>query len=278
MSPRFTHAVVSLPALDLRPRPDHRAELASQLLMGEVVRLGARRGGWLRVVNEADGYRGWVREWGLVAATAERAKRWRRLATGHVSAPLAIVRTTRGGGVSVGPVFFGCRLIAGRASAGWRAVELPDGRRGWLETAAVRMASGPVPGLLARLGTLWGTPYLWGGRTPAGYDCSALVQQVLGEQGSALPRDAHEQFRRSRPLPAGEPPREGDLAFFSAGRGRVAHVGIALGEGYFAHSRGVVRVNSIDPSNPLCDNDLLPQFRGWFRLVSEAGKASRDSR
>jgi len=268
MSARFTHAVVTLPALDLRPRPDHRAELASQLLLGEVVRLaGARRGGWLTVENEADGYRGWVREWGLVPAAAPRATRWRRLATGRIGAPLASVRTGPGEGASVSPVFFGGRVIAGRSRRGWRPVELPDGRRGWLAAADLRMPAERAPSLPGRLGTLWGTPYLWGGRTPAGYDCSALVQQVLAEQGIALPRDAEQQHRRCRALPAGEETREGDLAFFRAGRGPMAHVGIALGGAWFAHSRGTVRVNSMDPDNPMCDRDLLPQFQGWFRLI-----------
>jgi gamma-D-glutamyl-L-lysine dipeptidyl-peptidase len=262
---RLTHAVVSLPALDVRPEPRHAAELVSQLLMGETVRrLGrSRDGGWVRVRNDADGYSGWVRAWGLVPASAPRVARWRRRAGGRVSAPLSLVRAGRGTGGSVSPVFFGNRLIAGRASRGWCAVELPDGRRGFLPAAV--LAAGRRPRLEARVASLLGAPYLWGGRTPAGYDCSAFVQQVLLEQGVSLPRDARDQWRASVRLADPARPRPGDLAFFRRPGEPASHVGLALGAGLYAHCRGRVAVASVDSGNVLCDKELLPQFMGWFR-------------
>jgi len=258
-----THGVVSLPVLDVRPEPAHAAELVSQLLVGETVRVLERSpdGGWLKVRNEADGYSGWVRAWGVVPATASRVARWRALARGRIGAPMALVRAGRGTGASVSPVFFGGRLIAKRAQRGWSAVELPDGRRGFL--AASALAGSRPPGLEERVATLLGTPYLWGGRSPAGYDCSAFVQQVLLEQGVSLPRDAADQCQRSRPVTNGE--RAGDLAFFRRPGEPASHVGIALGGGYFAHCRGRVVVASVDDDNPLYDKDLRPQFMGWFR-------------
>ena len=264
-APRTTHAVVSLPALDLRTEPRHAAELGSQLLMGEIVRILGRSGeaGWVRVRNEADGYAGWVRAWGLVEASAARVEGWRARAKGRVAVPLAQVLTGRGSGAAVSPVFLGDRLIAGRAVNGFRPVELPDGRRGFLPAAA--LAGKARPTIEARVLTLLGTPYLWGGRTPAGYDCSAFVQQVLLEQGLSLPRDAKDQCRRSRRLPEGVEPRVGDLIFFRRPREKASHVGIALGGGYYAHSRGRVQVASIEPDNPLCDKDLLVQSMGWWR-------------
>ncbi len=256
-------AVVCLPVLDLRREPAHAAELGSQLLLGETVHMRgqARDTGWVRVRNDADGYEGWVRTWGLVPASAARAARWRRLARGRVTAPMALVRSGRGSGAGVSPVFFGNRLIAGSPSGGWSAVELPDGRRGFL--AASALGGSRPPKLEARVASLLGAPYLWGGRSPAGYDCSAFVQQVLLEQGLSLPRDAREQCRGSRRLERAE--RPGDLAFFRRPGEPASHVGIALGGGYFAHCRGRVAIASLEPGNPLFDNDLKPQFMGWYR-------------
>lgn len=272
MPARPTHAVVSLPILDLRPEPRHGSELRSQLLMGETVRLlpGRPREGWVRVRNEADGYPGWVRGWGLVPATAARAARWRKLATGRIGVPMALVlalpgkgRTTPArGAATVSPVFFGDRLIAGRSRGRWVPVELPDGRRGLLARSAL---AGAKPTLEARVGSLLGTPYLWGGRSPAGYDCSAFVQQVLLEQGVPLPRDARDQCRAARRLGPRATVRRGDLAFFRRPGEPASHVGVSLGGGYFAHCRGRVHIASLDPDNPLCDKDLLPQFMGWYR-------------
>ncbi len=269
------HAVVTLPALDLRIEPRHASELRSQLLLGETVTILATRGGgaWMRVRNEADGYVGWVRGWGLVPASRTRVARWKRLATARISTPLALVRTVGGRGTAgarshgpapaVSPVFFGNRVIAGRAGQGWVPVELPDGRRGRIPRSAV--AGTRRPTLEARVASLMGTPYLWGGRTPAGYDCSAFVQQVLLEQGIRVPRDAKDQCRAAVRLADGAPPRPGDLAFFRTPREAPSHVGLSLGGEYFAHCRGRVAVASLDPSNPLCDKELLPQFMGWYR-------------
>lgn len=266
-------AVVCLPALDLRVRPDHRAELGSQLLLGETVRTSAGRGGWCRVANEADGYSGWVRTWGLVPVTAARSAAWRRAASARVSAPITLVRARPGAGIGVGPLFFGSKVIPGRVRRGWIEVELPDARRGWVERSALALRRGETPSLLDRVTSLLGSPYLWGGRTPAGYDCSAFVQQVLLEQGVSMPRDAADQHERCRPLRGGELPVPGDLAFFADRGGRIGHVGVSLSGTHFAHARGRVAVASVDPRNALYDKELHPQLVGWFRPRRAGGAA-----
>jgi hypothetical protein len=274
-------AVVSLAALDVRRSPEHRSELGSQLLLGEVVRLLAtsRDGLWNRIENRADGYRGWVRNWGLVPVSAARAARW------HARARARVVRACVGatseprGGPLASPLFLNSRIIPTGSRGGFRSLELPDGRRAWVPAAAVVIGRGPGVDLLSRVRGLLGVPYLWGGRTALGFDCSGFTQQVLAEQGVALPRDAWQQFGMSRALPNGESARIGDLVFFAARGSRPSHVGIALGAGYYAHSRGRVMIGSTDPRNPLCDKQLLAQFvaarrpaRGVFWTLS--GKAA----
>ena len=80
-------AVVTIAALDLRRRPDHRSELRSQLLLGELVdeRAAARRGRWSRVENRVDGYRGWARTWGLRALASAEAREWESIARWRVA-------------------------------------------------------------------------------------------------------------------------------------------------------------------------------------------------
>jgi gamma-D-glutamyl-L-lysine dipeptidyl-peptidase len=263
---RLTHAVVSLAALDMRRRPEHRAELTSQLLLGEVVRvLGTRPGGqWWRVEGLVDGYRGWVRGWGLVRVPASRARSWQAKAVARVAVAVAEARTGPGLGALVSPLFLNSHLIAGRRRGAYRRVELPDGRRGWVPVESVA-CRGEKPALLERILSLLGAPYHWGGRNALGFDCSGFTQQVLAEQGVSLPRDAVNQLRASRRLSSGEEPRPGDLIFFAAPGHPPGHVGVGLGGAYYAHCRGMVRISSVESSNRLCDKELMSQVVGWAR-------------
>lgn len=277
---RPTHGVVSTAYLDVRRGPGHGRELTSQLLLGEVVLvLGSRSGGaWLHVECVADGYRGWVREGGLVLVARPRAMSWVAKAGARVGVPTAEVRARPGDGVLVSPLFLNSRVIVSGRRGPWRRVELPDGRRGWLPGRAL---AGPDerPGLLERVTSLLGVPYHWGGRTPAGFDCSGFTQQVLAEQGIRLPRDAVRQMRACRRLRESEEPSPGDLVFFGAPGRPIGHVGIGLGGGYFAHCRGMVRVGSCERGNVLWDSALASMSRGWWRprtaATAEAGWVGR---
>ena len=266
-------AVVALAAADVRRRPDHRSEMRNQLLLGETLTVLEHGPDWWRARNDTDGYEGWVRTWGLVPCSPRRAASWRERARAVVTSSYAEVRTEPGTGALVSPLFWNARLIAGPAKRGHRPVELPDGRRGWVEASALDHGGArTVPSLEERVRQLLGVPYLWGGRTPMGFDCSAFVQQLLREQGITLPRDADQQFRATPPVPAGEVPVAGDLHFFGGGRGPMAHVAVALGGGLFAHARGRVRINSVDPDNVMYDKRLMEQHRAVHRPAGERAK------
>ncbi len=270
MSPRPAAGVVAVAALDLRRRADHRSELTSQLLLGETVRiLGGRAGAWWRVENGADGYRGWVRAWGLVTGSVRRVRGWSALARGRIAVPIVVATARAGGDTAVGPLYWNARVIPGRRAGRRRRVELPSGARGWIPATALAVGRARPPRLVDRVRGLLGAPYLWGGRTALGIDCSALTQQLLAEQGIAMPRDAAHQYRTCRRLPRGEPARAGDLVFFRDCARRIAHVGLVLGGGYYVQSRGTVRISSLDPENPLYDSELDGTFAGAARPPEE---------
>ena len=264
-------AIVNIAALDLRRLPDHRAELRSQLLLGEIVRCLAsdRTRQWVRVENRVDRYRGWVRSWGLMPVTAPEAASWLEGGRLRVVAHHAEVRASAGGRLLISPVFFNTRLAPigtrKRSGSAWRPVRLPDGRSGWIPKAAVRRSVGRSPRLALQVGSFLGVPYLWGGRTPLGFDCSGFVQQLLASRGIRIPRDADQQYRSSQRLGGRDRGRSGDLLFFGPPRGPVTHVGVHIGSTLFAHARGWVRINSVDPRNRLYDKALMASLRAVCR-------------
>ena len=140
------------------------------------------------------------------------------------------------------------------ASAGYAAAVL-----GWAARYGTAPLGGPVgAGPVAQLAVAValdqvGTPYLWGGESPGGFDCSGLVAYAYAAAGLALPRVAQDQYDAGPQLPAGAPLVAGDLLFFGAGPGAVDHVGIYLGGGRMVaapHTGALVRVQAADLTGP----------------------------
>ena len=117
-----------------------------------------------------------------------------------------------------------------------------------------------MPKMIALAKQMLGSPYLWGGTSSKGVDCSGFTKNAYFSQGVILERDAYQQARN------GEHPdftnieelQPGDLLFFGPSKQKIAHVGIYIGNTYYIHASGLVRINSIDPKNP---NYILTEKR-----------------
>jgi hypothetical protein len=236
------HAVVRVPVTPMTAKRSPRSEQVSQAIMGTPVRVlkpGAR---WCRI-ETPDEYTGWVPRRALVpnsnepgAETALVHELWANLrARPDSRLPAALT------------VYVGTRLpVIGRRS-GWVGLRLPDGAEGWVESHRVRCGppadtQGPAqpPALVETARRFLEIPYLWGGCTPAGLDCSGFVQLVFHLHGLQLRRDTTEQVTQGRPAHFGSL-EMADLVFFGE-RGpeseRVTHVGMMLDHVRFIHARG----------------------------------------
>ena len=153
-------------------------------------------------------------------------------------------------GYNCGDTSTACRS----ASAGYAATVL-----GWASRFGTAALSGPVPAgpvaqsavrvALAQVGT----PYIWGGAEPGGFDCSGLVQYSYAAAGVTLPRVAQDQYDVGPLLTSDASLVAGDLLFFGAGTTAVEHVGIYLGDGRMVdapHTGALVRVEPVDLTAP----------------------------
>lgn len=278
-------AIVSVSVTDMKKSPDYRSETVSQAILGTPVQVTGSEGYWYSIVTP-EGYKGWTTRMNICLADEEEYQVWktsdRVIMTGHY----CLIRS-RPDNVSevLSDCVMGSVLVAAGEENGFRKVVLPDGKTGFLPGEAVcglrewmeskTQADGEDIVAVARLFT--GFPYLWGGLSPKGFDCSGLVKLCYFMNGMVLPRDAREQMATGKELDCSDilgEFRPGDLVFFgtpasSSKPASVTHVGIYVSEGYMIHSSLVVRINCLLPGRD--DSYTGKKMVGAVRVIGNAG-------
>lgn len=261
-------AVVAAAWVAVRAEPGHRSELVSQWLCGETLVVLDQEAGWYRT-RGPDGYEGWCSGGGLLLCDEAVARRWEDAASARstgsrLEMPWAGRDDDAGGERATRWLPFGARVVleAGNVVRLPLQIRLSYPADDTVVGASERPEAFPPEGqAVARTASLWsGAPYLWGGRTPHGTDCSGFVQAVYGMHGVALPRDSGRQMEGTADVARGvgdpEERRAGDLLFFrSADRDDVSHVALSLGGTRIMHAAdargGFARDDLADPSPEL---------------------------
>ncbi len=281
-------AVVDFSANYMRTAPDYESALETQALMGTVVEVIGEQGYWRQIVQHDPSYVAWATELGLVELSPAEME-------SYIAAPKYIctaflshvynrpsLRSEVLSELVMGDLVL--TMIDGKGRAvrnmGFCQVALPDGRIGYVQARDLApfedwaKARSAKPANLEKTARQFlGIPYLWGGASVKGMDCSGLVWMTYFLNGIILPRNASQQAKCGVEVPLNRL-KAGDLIFFGTpGNGdtpdKVAHVGISLGGKEFIHSSHIVRICSLDPMARNYYGNKTPLFA--VRIVEKSG-------
>jgi cell wall-associated NlpC family hydrolase len=277
----MTTYVISVGVADVRRDPDPDSELVTQALMNALAVPGETAGEWTRV-SLAD-YAGWVRTDQLEEPVVKGFCKV-GACCGTPLHLVAVINATRAslycgkeGDNALGYVYLSTMLpLLDITQAARVQVALPGERMAWLSRATIDICRQEVayPRTTIEEVTnyaraLLGVPYLWGGTSCEGIDCSGFVQLCYRMGGYIIPRDANQQHAFLDYTVERTRLQEGDLIFF--GRQQITHVAMALNDHEYIHSEGQrynrVTINSFDPSDLHYDKRLDEISWGAKRVV-----------
>jgi hypothetical protein len=225
-------------AIPLRAAPKESAEMVSQIVFGERVIATQEEGNWLYVKNEDDGYEGWLTAYMLSPISAEQGEA--EMAKRFVTQQGFFLEEDNGGKLYL-PV--GASIPTGELWTKQGLLEI-DGRS-WALPDMTSLASGPNKDVIRTIQTFMNVPYLWGGRSSLGIDCSGLTQMAFRMCDVFLPRDSGQQWKEGTSI-SWENRQEGDLAFFSKENAtKISHVGMIMGGEQIIHASGRVRIDDL---------------------------------
>ncbi|MDR2972506.1 MAG: C40 family peptidase [Bacteroidales bacterium] len=258
------YGIAHISQISMREEPAHKSQLVSQLLFGDAYQIDEIVGDWLKIKTLDCGYEGYIEKKLWNEMHEKDAAEYVAIKKYLVTDYLIFIKEFETNVTF--PVFMGSSfpypqdkmLILGNSIF---VVELPEARTlskhphlTEQQTVLIQFISGYLR-----------APYLWGGRTPAGIDCSALVQLAFKSVNISLPRDASQQVNFGTPVDFATEWQVGDIAFFDNEEGNIIHTGIICGKDKILHSSGFVRIDMLDTTGIY--NMQIEKYTHRLRIV-----------
>lgn len=276
-------AIVNNSVGNIRRSPKHSAELVTQAILGTELKVYKHQN-YFYLVQTPDEYISWIDEGAISLKNEEESIKWKHSKkiiytelTGSIYKDLSFETT-------ISDIVLGAQLkCLGESEKGFK-IEFPDGRIGFVKKQEADLYSNwiknvkPSQELIEHYSLQFlGFPYLWGGTSSKGVDCSGFVKTVYLMNGFVIPRDASQQINSGKIVDKNlkfEHLQKGDLMFFgtkatNTQKQRVTHVGIWLGNGKkeIIHASGRVRLNSADKNNKNYSEYLVNHYLGSRRYL-----------
>lgn len=228
-------AICNLAIIPLRAEPSDRSEIVSQVLFGEHFEILETQKHWSKIKLQFDAYEGWAdsKQYQIISE-----KNFNDLSNDAIILNADLVEYVTNAKNILVPIPLGASLsFLNNTEINVEGFEF-EGMR----TSGIKAKSD----LIVTAYMYLNAPYLWGGKTPFGLDCSGFTQMVYKLNGYKLLRDASQQSSQGEALSFIEESEAGDLAFFDNEEGKIIHVGIIMDNNYVIHASGKVRIDRLD--------------------------------
>lgn len=234
----MSFGICTLSVIPCRKEPSSTSEMVTQLLFGETYTIIEDKEDWLSITTNYDNYPCWISAKQHSSISDTELK---KLTIDKVSSELIqVISNTQTN--SIFPITIGStipNLANTKSDFGNHTFSFEGNTTSILHKKDIKAIKETAFLFL-------NAPYLWGGRSPFGIDCSGFTQLVYKLNGYKIPRDASQQVELGSALSFVEEAEEGDLAFFDNEAGNIVHVGIVLDNQQIIHASGSVRIDKFD--------------------------------
>lgn len=235
--------------IPIRREPSECSEMVTQLLFGDVFEVLEEKESWVRIRNQDDEYEGWMDSKQAIEISHGDFYFYNIRSKNYIREAIAYVFQSKEGSddKSIFPIYFGSQVIGAEFVLGGIRFEIsPSSITSNVVANKVRLSAIAIKYLFA--------PYLWGGKSMFGLDCSGFSQICFKQIGINLPRDASQQVEIGEEIENINDAISGDLMFFEDSNQKITHVGIYLGNCEIIHSSGYVRIDRVDSKGIYIDD------------------------
>ena len=274
MSNKDEHIIISTPVASIYKKPNFTSELVTQALIWESLNVCGKEGNWYKIKQYSDGYTGWIHSFYIVDSRVKDKNEklqdpynWYWVKDKFLELKSDNSQTYF--------ISYGSLIPCLPNIENTFYTVLPNNEKIALDKKSLIKFNihGDVrqndfkQHLLYSIKELLGTPYLWGGKSSYGFDCSGLVQSIIKVSTNfLLPRDSSLQIKSKfiKEMRSMQTPQVGDLIFFKI-NDNINHVGLYINDIDFIHASGCVRINSINKKSKYYCKDLAINYYGTYK-------------